>query len=1014
LSTTTIRMSEYFRQSNIDAEHALPQDIEVQAVLNVAGAKKKTSAEIMAIDASCWLSGKIDSAIANELVNRAENKLNEERQFKRTQEEKKKEKEWIHVSEITITLIPHIGLLKSHGGSRYNHRAVLMPFTVIVLLNRSGHFSPKASPTIARELLSPNANTTISPIGMLAIYDEFLSKNHFESVKTWKELLKYCEEMLNTVCGNQRIEGIDQDYVDSKQAVILCKSAPQRARVAIQAIYNGIIKGEKPSKAYEAITQQKPCALKPTLTTSALRRLSVQHYGQMTGAFSLSPKQRIALAYFLQGDSAGEKILAVNGPPGTGKTTLICAIVANLWVSAALEKKEPPIIAAASNNNQAITNILDSFAKIDEENIAETLRGRWLPELETYGLFCCAKGRGLKSGYGYYEVDNSGLFQDRQTMDYMKRAKQCFLGAFQAYSGQEQATLSSAVTLLHGKLMNVKKEVQAILKKLTAFERVQDKVQSTFISIEQLEHKIQNITNEQTLLTAALKRQTDLLEKYTEAFQQRKFALKHFSWLPYYRKNIELQNTLFMTKHNLLAPSFSDKDIIAQLKNNVHTAREKQARKTAELEQHEQTITAYITLEKSLVQWLKNHGQPSASLENFREQVEQCCDCQLRFKAFKLATHYWEARWLMETIRFVSSNDQDKRSPKKALRKWRRFAKLTPCLVSTFYMLPKYFTCYERKGDAWQNMPLYNEIDLLIVDEAGQANAEIACASFALAKRALVVGDTEQIEPIWCIHAGVDRANLLALKLLASEHQFVEQWLESGLLASSGNLMRVAQQQTPYHQYKNLRRGLYLTEHRRCFDTIISYCNDLVYQGVLEPLRGDPCVNPLFPPLAFIHSEGRSSAAGTSRVNTQQASEILVWLADNAPAIIADARTKDPRLVDCSNEEAIIKTIAIITPFSKQAYNIRRQLKAYDLPIKMTVGTVHALQGSERNLIIFSSVYGENHHNMSKFYDNGYNMLNVAVSRAKESFIVFGHSKVFGKNAKGTPSGLLRHRLEVV
>ena len=54
-----------------------------------------------------------------------------------------------------------------------------------------------------------------------------------------------------------------------------------------------------------------------------------------------------------------------------------------------------------------------------------------------------------------------------------------------------------------------------------------------------------------------------------------------------------------------------------------------------------------------------------------------------------------------------------------------------------------------------------------------------------------------------------------------------EFWLESGLMASNGNVMRVAQRQTGYHQFKQLQCGLYLTEHRRCYDKIIAYCNDM-------------------------------------------------------------------------------------------------------------------------------------------------------------------------------------------
>ena len=44
----------------------------------------------------------------------------------------------------------------------------------------------------------------------------------------------------------------------------------------------------------------------------------------------------------------------------------------------------------------------------------------------------------------------------------------------------------------------------------------------------------------------------------------------------------------------------------------------------------------------------------------------------------------------------------------------RRDAKLAPCLVSTFYMIPRFLS-----GWRGELAPLYDGIDLLVVDEAG-------------------------------------------------------------------------------------------------------------------------------------------------------------------------------------------------------------------------------------------------------------------------------------------------------
>ena len=72
---------------------------------------------------------------------------------------------------------------------------------------------------------------------------------------------------------------------------------------------------------------------------------------------------------------------------------------------------------------------------------------------------------------------------------------------------------------------------------------------------------------------------------------------------------------------------------------------------------------------------------------------------------------------------------------------------------------------------------------------------------------------------------------------------------------------------------------------------------------------------------------------------------------------------------------------------------------------KIVVGTVHALQGAERNIILFSPTYGVGY-STTAFFDRGKNMMNVAVSRAKDSFIVIGNTALFNPD-NDNPSGIL-------
>ena len=61
----------------------------------------------------------------------------------------------------------------------------------------------------------------------------------------------------------------------------------------------------------------------------------------------------------------------------------------------------------------------------------------------------------------------------------------------------------------------------------------------------------------------------------------------------------------------------------------------------------------------------------------------------------------------------------------------------------------------------------------------------------------------------------------------------------------------------------------------------------------------------------------------------------------------------------------------------------------------ITVGTVHALQGAERRIVVFSPTYGLDTVPGEAFFDLDPSILNVAISRAQDAFLVFGNMHLF-------------------
>ena len=380
----------------------------------------------------------------------------------------------------------------------------------------------------------------------------------------------------------------------------------------------------------------------------------------------------------------------------------------------------------------------------------------------------------------------------------------------------------------------------------------------------------------------------------------------------------------------------------------------------------------------------------------FYEQANRILDMSFRYNAFSDATHYWEGQWILK------QKDEALNSKKVQLARnliLERISYVTPLFISTFHALPGF--CSE------DDKPMFDFFDILIVDEAGQVTNEIGVSAFAFANKAIVVGDVHQIEPIWNISKeNIDKGNLEHAQLLQM-HTFSD-LKDLGVLCSSGSLMHLAQKASSYEVNKNLG-GTLLTEHRRCVDELLAFSNHYVYDDMLQPMVGSSEGNcfeesgqKLFlPPLSYLNVRGDSEESYGSKHNLNEASAIARWININGNLILRHYN-KDKHEKDFKKLKDIL---AVITPFTAQKKALKSQFETYGLSREIIIGTVHSLQGAEREIIIFSPVYGASHASNQMFFDAGFNMLNVALTRAKKHFIVMGTMRLFDPANDQKPSG---------
>ncbi|EKJ1138716.1 DNA2/NAM7 family helicase, partial [Escherichia coli] len=481
-----------------------------------------------------------------------------------------------------------------------------------------------------------------------------------------------------------------------------------------------------------------------------------------------------------------------------------------------------------------------------------------------------------------------------------------------------------------------------------------------------------------------------------------------FSWLPAVRNKRQNQIQLFLEDKlgALIAGNqWSDPETIERNIDGLLNSAE--CEQTTYRKQIDSAHEIVLKEQQAVQEWqrltldLGYEGDEELSFS----QADELADTQIRYPAFLLTTHYWEGRWLMDMARIDDLQEEKKKKGAKGVTaRWQRRMKLTPCVVMTCYMLPGNMQISEHKGQRkFEKSYLYDFADLLIVDEAGQVLPEVAAASFALAKKALVIGDTEQIPPIWSIAPAIDIGNMLAEKILSgsTQEEITEKYTaiaDLGKSAASGSVMKIAQFASRYQYDPELARGMYLYEHRRCFDNIIGYCNTLCYHGKLLPKRGREESN-LMPAMGYLHIDGKGEQASSgSRYNLLEAETIAAWLAENQQNI------------EAHYGKSLHEVVGIVTPFSAQVSTIKQALGKQGISTganekSLTVGTVHSLQGAERAIVIFSPVYSK--HEDGGFIDSDNSMLNVAVSRAKDSFLVFGDMDLFEIQPASSPRGLL-------
>lgn len=769
--------------------------------------------------------------------------------------------------------------------------------------------------------------------------------------------------------------------------------------------------------------------------------------------YSMSLMQQFAInSIFKVKDQA---VFSVNGPPGTGKTTLLKEVFAENIIQRALVlsqyqkveqtfKKEKVKVTfnqrtlhlselqdnlkgfemvVSSSNNAAVQNISEelpqtkSLAKSEwrdengqpkvrylqtiAQNIVAFKQGKEkaiYQEIEQdklpWGLISCVLGNSKnrkafinqfmnadKKAEGFDESKYQGIMQwkDNENIPSFAQAKEQFKQKYQAVENYlnelnqyAEAMREDQSHTLENRLQNAQMGLEAGYQK------------------QQIQHtKVQELSEELNLCNKWLENFAEekrLIKQNRPNFLQRLFQKQQSENDDKLRDLVAQEKCYLEQKASLKKQLKQATDEQSDIFNNIRTQEQMLAEYQLELEQHKEKRkyladrfkSISFTFDKEeldLDDWQIKSLWHSEALNLLRSELFQVAlqlhEAWLKeaFQIKKMSHNIFALSNLLSNSQYLIGSPEEKE--RNALIIWQTLFMIVPIVSTTFASFRSLFRHLRSESLGW-----------LFVDEAGQAIPQAAVGALWRAKRAVIVGDPLQIEPVFT--TPIDFTERLASVsnlpecINARPHQTSVQIL--------------ADQANPFGaMIGDLWIGSPLRVHRRCVEPMFSIANEIAYEGKMVYGNG----NNKAPPHDSI-ALGESAWIDITPNSEKNLSQIQREM--NFIKIVLK------RLTRKLNAEP---PIYIITPFRKIKEQLQKEVK--DLFKKEfadsgingrawaenNIGTVHTFQGKENQIVFLVLGRDEENINSASLLVSKPNLINVAATRAKHRFFIVGNHQLW-------------------
>ncbi|MGI5232541.1 DEAD/DEAH box helicase [Actinoallomurus sp. CA-142502] len=332
------------------------------------------------------------------------------------------------------------------------------------------------------------------------------------------------------------------------------------------------------------------------------------------------------------------------------------------------------------------------------------------------------------------------------------------------------------------------------------------------------------------------------------------------------------------------------------------------------------------------------------------------------------------------------AGERDAPPPDAELAAWQTLFLLVPVISTTFSSCGRLFGALGRESLGW-----------LLVDEAGQAAPQAPVGALWRARRAVLVGDPLQLEPVVALPEAVQ-------ELLQECYGIEPEWLPSRTSAQSAadrvnRLGTSVRRRRKDGELESVWVGAPLRVHRRCERPMFDISNAIAYDGLMvhgTRYKQFPDESQKYPPSSWVDVVSTDTEGKWVPAEGAAVAMMLDKLHHRYGVELDRIRVLSPFRDVVKGCKDAIRALGWASSPPPGVKDYDKQVSDF---IKANIGTVHTMQGKESDVVIL--VLGtrpERNRGARDWASETSNLLNVAVSRAKRRLFVVGNHAVWSQN----------------